>query len=79
MEDSSASVADDVEMWNESLKLLSLLPALSSDFHLLVSLFPSQDSLNSMVPAAVVVCYLFLTTWVDACEFQVPFADTLET
>lgn len=50
-------IRDYSRTWNEALRSLPLLPALSSDLQMLVSLFVTlDDSLNSMTPAVAIIC-----------------------
>lgn len=73
-------VTDEAGMCNGSLTLLSLFLAFSFYLQQLVSPFSClhDTSMNSMVPADVIVCQLFPATKVDACAFQIPLANILE-
>ena len=66
--------------WFEDESLRQLIPELSSILQLLVAhFFARLDSFSdSVAPASAVVCKQLPAVWIDACEFQVAFADVLK-
>lgn len=66
-----------MKLWDWCLCFLQSLLSSNSWFYFFPALHDS--SLDSMVPATAIFCKLFPATGVDACEFQAPLVNILET